>query len=121
MSEEKLDIAKKLSLLKDENCHWKDCKCVENNIKLRTEIIKLKRYCKEIIKEKQELTTALENSICKENIREKINDEIGLFINDFNIIIDSLYNSDLRITKADEYYKSLRLIKNFLEDIYYDE
>ena len=46
---------------------------------------------------------------------------IRLFIEDFNTITDSLYNSDLRTSKADEYYKAMLLIKGYLEAEYYED
>ena len=39
-----------------------------------------------------------------------------LFINDFETITDCLYNSELRISKADEYYYALLRIKGYLEE-----
>lgn len=47
-------------------------------------------------------------------------DAIELFINDFNEITNCLYDSELRISKADEYYKAMLLVKAVLEDLYYE-
>ena len=46
---------------------------------------------------------------------------IRIFIEDFNIITDCLYNSNLRTSKADEYYNTMLLVKGYLEDEYYEE
>lgn len=47
-------------------------------------------------------------------------DAIELFINDFNEITNCLYDSELRISKVDEYYKAMLLVKAVLEDLYYE-
>ena len=46
---------------------------------------------------------------------------IRIFIEDFNIITDCLYNSNLRTSKADKYYNTMLLVKGYLEDEYYEE
>jgi hypothetical protein len=56
-----------------------------------------------------------DNKILEENL-----DTFELFINDFNLITDCLYES-LNTKKADEYYSCLLKIKNYLENIYFKE
>ena len=46
---------------------------------------------------------------------------IEIFINDFNIITDCLYDTGLTTRKSDELYQAMLLVKSLLEENYYDE
>lgn len=55
------------------------------------------------------------------NLNKERLEAIRIFIEDFEIISDCLFNSDLNTTVANEYYNNMVLVKGYLEDIYYDE
>jgi len=75
---------------------------------------KLKQRCKELIKEKQQLTTSLEDSISKDKVKEKIeelNKNIDLSIDNSKGGLDEDF-----INKGTKLLAQKRILKELLED-----
>lgn len=95
--EEKLKIAEWLGLKNDKLCHWTTCKCIENNIELRREKIKLNKE----IKYKDEIIKGLGTNV------------LPISIEGFEVLLNKTKEENKRLQKElDKKDKLIELIYN---------
>lgn len=69
---DKLKTAEWLAMKDDKLCHWNTCKCIENNIELRRENIRLKHIEKKIQDRINELNKIINSNDIKHNHRHTL-------------------------------------------------